>query len=166
MNIVQRSQLVLPFTHFSKCTNKVSSFHFFQSIFMLLFFLVMQGAYLLMTANPPTYFFIRLDAVKVTRSVKKGKKKTSLPFHKSDTFSSSSVCPLSPTDICTVQQSIISPHLQKRALLRHCIGGSKDPYLYLIFILSQQQERWSCHLRTPVNKRAMWISSAQTTSPS
>lgn len=31
------------------------------------------------------------------------------------------------------------------------MGGSGDPYLYLIFILPQQKEWWSCQLKPSVN---------------
>jgi len=57
-----------------------------------------------------------LDAVKVAESVRKKRKekKSSLLVYKSDILSSPSVCPPSPTDICTVWQSIISPRLQKQ----------------------------------------------------
>lgn len=107
----------------------------------------MHSAHLLTTANLSTYFFIMLHAVMVNPQVQQ---KSSLLFHKSVTLSSLSVYPLSPTDICTVWQSIISPHLQKASLHR-CMGGSRDPYLYLIFIPSQQREWWSCQLKPSVN---------------
>ncbi len=103
----------------------------------------MHNAHLLMTANPPTYFFIMLNAVKVTHKYDKNPHCCSINLSHSLSLLAR---PLSPTDICTVWQSIISHHLQKA-----CIGGSRDPYLYLIFIPPQQQEWWSCQLKPSVN---------------
>lgn len=94
------------------------------------------------TANPPTYFFILLNAVKVSHNCDKNPHCCSIYLSRSPL----SACPLSPTDICTVWQSIISHHLQTA-----CMGGSRDPYLYLIFILPQQQEWRSCQLKSSVN---------------
>lgn len=54
--------------------------------------------------------------------------------------------PLSPSDICTAWQSIISHHLQKAGM-----GGSREPYLYLIFIHLRRQHWWCCQLKPSVN---------------
>lgn len=75
-----------------------------------------------------------------------------LLFHKSVTLASPSVCPLSLAVMHTVLavNYIISP--SKPASPRHLKRGSREPYLYLIFILSQQQDGWSCQLSGPVNQ--------------
>ena len=87
-----------------------------------------SSVHLLMTANPPAYFYIMPYVVKVTHKCDNNP-------HKSVRLSLSQSAPCPPIDIRAVWQSIISPHLQK-AFLHHCMGGRRAPHLSLIFILS------------------------------
>lgn len=103
----------------------------------------MHSAHLSTTANPPADSFIMLSVVKLTPKFDRNPHCCSINL---STSPLSRLVPCPPTDICTVWQSIISLHLQKA-----CMGGSRDPYLYLIFILPHQQEWWSCQLKPSVN---------------
>lgn len=100
-----------------------------------------QCCTLIDSKSPPTPM---LNAVKVNPQVRQ---QSSLLFHKPVTLSSVR-CPPQTSARCGSQLYLLT---FKKPHLRRCMGGSRDPYLPLIFILPQQWGWWSCQLKPSVN---------------